>query len=378
MYHQPYIYKFSVSIFITTIVIVSCLYCLTSVSGRPDTIGIFLYCCGISFGLIDPHFNKKYISYLFCILILWLAMLTKQYYGIIILLFLINNYKNINGIIILLSSILVFFILCYYFLPVYMLSWFHHINVAGRLSYWRSISQFLELFKNLNLFVPTLCVLLYLYKMNTRKTDNVTCNNLLIFTVSIILLLFFSMGRHSGNWMTYYNELLVPCLGFIFILLSPYLSKKIIVFVMTACLITVGVPQIIDFDKNLIKRERFEVYNIQTPDKIFVCPAAFFDPELRKMYKYMDGGQMEYLDTLYSPIKFLRMLPNIQTADKKRESYTTEIKHALNNQEYDMIFFDQYCILNKPHFREILYKKYTEKKINDSTSIFITDKVKKN
>lgn len=147
---------------------------------------------------------------------------------------------------------------------------------------------------------------------------------------------------------------------------------------MALCLITVGKPQVTAFYQRLIKNEKLTTYNIEYSDKIFACPSAFQDPALRGKNSENDAGQMWYLDTLYTPVNQLKTLKNIQIADANRKNYAKDLANKLNNQEYDLIIFDPICILDLDPYKKILNEKYTEKKINTHTSIFIKGEVNKN
>lgn len=360
-------YRFAVSLFIFSLIITSNLFCLIQNAGRPDLVGLFFYCSGLALGLVQPQFEVKNPAFALAIAILWLALLTKQYYGIIFLFFISNNYNNWRTCAALCLALGLFFILTYFWLPVYFLSWAHHLNIITLLPYSRSLEQFGLLFGRLNIFALALAVLLAIFWRRLRKSGN---KILLIYTGLICLLLLLSMGRHFGNYLVYYTELLLPCLALLYLLCLPYLCKKLNYCLMLVCLLTVCVPQLVAFGVDLKAKEMNASYNVPATVLIYACPAAFYDPALRKSQASLDSGQMEFMDTIAPPVAFLGELPLMRQATSKIQAYRQRLVERLASRHYDLVIYNILCLLRLPEYKKALQQGYEEKQINEITSFY--------
>lgn len=332
-------------------------------SGRPDQIGLFLSFCAMAIVFTDyySYLSPKWRG-IVAVIITVLALLTKQYYGVVLIVFLLHEFfheKNVYFFITSLTGIILFFICTYLYAPIYFLSYFHHVRVSSY-SYSYALYQLVIFIVSANIFFITLFYLPYgIIKNSIRVSLNTKLFS--VYSMIIFCLLMFKLGGHEGNFLVYYNELLAPCVLILFLFTLAKFSNE-------TCYRILALSLIMFLSIN-IYHSRGRAYatpeHVKTASfsqKSFLCPTSFSnDPKNIPDALDIDTGQLEYIDTIKPSDWLSHALPKLQQIKPQIKKYDDAILNNLALQKYDEIYVDPYCIMKKfKHSVEMYYKTESE------------------
>jgi hypothetical protein len=220
------------------------------VLSRPDSLGLFLFLLSI----FVPRWRKYSYSSLFLGMFLGsLAFLTKPYFilGIPILIFYLFLFVSKSKAIIF-SAIsfaylaILFIIINKYFETYFINTVFINFEIAGN-DYGHLIKQIKEYFIwNIGFVIPLLLMAVSTLKNHLKRLLPVKLNipsiqkplfnkkvDIVTFTIIISsLVIYFKLGRHTGNYMTYFFHLISPFLiVFVLTAISKFKSlSKILIY----------------------------------------------------------------------------------------------------------------------------------------------------
>lgn len=359
LYHKPRILTLLVAMSVTLFIYTITLDDFYRNSGRPDQLGLFLSFCAMAlvftnyYSSLPPAWRGAV-----AVTITVLALLTKQYYGVVLIVFLLHEFfheKKVYFFITSLTGIILFFICAYLYAPIYFLSYFHHVHVASY-SYSYALYQLVIFIVNANIFFIILFYLPYGIIKNAMRVS-LNAELFCVYFVIIFCLLMFKLGGHGGNFLVYYNELLAPCVLILFLFVLAKFSNK-------TCYLILALSLIMFLSIN-IYHSRGRAYAAPEhvkaaafSQKSFLCPTSFSNDQKNIPNALdIDTGQLEYIDTIKPSDWLSHALPKLQQVKPQIKKYNDTILNNLALQKYDEVYIDKYCIMKKfKPFVDMYYK----------------------
>lgn len=322
---------------------------------RPDSLGTFLFLCSI---LIPWRYQYSSLSLILSILFGILAFLTKPYF--ILALPYLNLYLFIfkskikgmkyGGIVLIFLLFTILFVNklfeCYF-----NNTFFIHSNVAGHdLSYAiKQLATYAEYNWAVILIIAWFCLrclgktkALAKTRLNLLNFDEPLVNlnvDLIPFCLALSLVIFyFKLGQHPGNWLIYLHQLVSP---FLLIVVSNTLksfwrSNLIFLLLIVLNILTLSTFGFLPNPKYGLQ----EWYNITTlvseQQYIFNSP-ALTSVLLEQGKKVYDSGQSEFFVMGADRKGWLKIFPEDKKFKDRNNQFLADINKSVSSKRYNLI-----------------------------------------
>ncbi len=362
--------------FIAFTLLLSC----TDIAARPEALAVFLFVLILFLSKKAESFIRIFILSLLTVLCFYV----KQYFVIIYLpLCLMLLFKKKKWFITYAFSVPIFFFLSFLLVrslfPLYFASnLIHHTAVA---SYnilhlaKQGVYFIIRFFPLLLIFLPAVLNKLCGKKLKIRaviskKPDEsflTTESDLLrdVYFYAILIVIFallFIIGGHTGTWMTYYYQLLLPpltifCLTHIdginiknytakknqrLLRLSSLLLSYSLVF--SLCLHYKATRELVASEANNNWQSALDLIEEHSPENAYL-PAYFTAVAIENNYPVSDNGQTEYSSTLYSDKALYKyLIPASEQIPDSVIQWQDTIDQKIINKHYSII-----CIAKNEH-----------------------------
>jgi hypothetical protein len=375
--------------FIATVIFYSHLILASSFIAKPDSLGLFLFLCSI---VIPWRYKYSSLSLIISIGLGILAFMAKPYFVLSIFylatyIFVFKSKKKgikygcLSGFLVLLAL----FLLNHFFECYFSNIFFIHINILEftELGFYYAFEQVYTYIKNNLGIIILLFSLIYLfikklgkpiYRINLvefkKHISNFLKNisdldkplfeiNLDLFTFCLILSLivfYFKMGKHAGNWLVYIYHLISPFLIIVVFNFARKFTERALSFILLILFLNL----FFTYPQEIIKTRGIETYKewknlsdlVSQHQNILNSPviASLLIEQGKKVY---DSGESEYF-ILGAERKIFNISLIDHKIEKRQEQFLQEISESVKQKKYDLI------ILTKDHlpvgYNRFIYK----------------------
>lgn len=361
-------YKLILSIYLWSYTGLLAITPLGANTGSPDILGLFLYIIAMAIILSEWYLERDILARIFIAsLMTILCVLTKQYYGIVIASFFIHEFIHQKKLCFFISTsliITIFIVTTYFWMPIYFLS-FNHFQHDFYYSTKSVELTYSVLFKNWYIFIPFIFISLKCFSMSGIIQKKYKM--IILYTIFIFLFLSLSLGGHTGNFLTYWNELLIPLILIIFIF--SLITLRPIIYPLVCILIFISViPVFKNSYYGLTKWSSVPIYNkelsfLSTPfnevknnnSYNYVCTNFFYAPSYNDEF---DGGQIGYLYSIHYHKLIRKIFPKLNLIPQKNKQYRDELIDKIRNRKFDKIYYFPGCFLNIPDILSLIEQNY--------------------
>lgn len=189
--------------------------------------------------------------------------------------------------------------------------------------------------------------------------------------ILVFIIVYFKLGRHQGQWMGYFYQLITP---FLVALIFVYLSKMRFALLIALPLFVGNINFVVNnlniFSTFAQREEAFDHQNLQVIQKIISQSNNIYHPSLltseiiQQNKPVYESGQSEYFSYAAKDTQFLGFnFRGDKKAGERTQEFLIDIAKQIYNKEFDVLFLTEEDLTSIPPYFTQYYELATVVKL---------------